>query len=159
MQDVFVLHQLVTAVKSGPLSRFGFDRVVLVGHSLGSTLTILEAATYNDVAAIVLTGITHTAGDGLNDFFSNVIPVTQDASLNMQDYSTDYYTLKVGSLGPLFFNPATSLPSIIDTSESLKTTFTLNEGTITAVTGRPARRGQNNGARPYRFWRKGHSFR
>lgn len=129
-QDVFALHQIVASVKQA-----GFARVVLLGHSLGSTFIIPEAATCHDVDAIVLTGITHTAGTGLNQFLSDIVPVAQDPALSTQDYPADYVTLKAGSLGPLFFNAATSRPSIIATNESIKTTVTLNEATIPQLLG------------------------
>jgi len=118
-QGAFALHQIVEAVSSGPLSHFGFSRVVLVGHSYGSTLSISEAATYHDVSAIVLTGVTHTPGSGVGQFAASVVPVEQDPVLAPQDYPPGYQTLKVGSLGPLFFYPATSSPMTVATSESI----------------------------------------
>ncbi len=130
MQDAFVLHQLVMEARTGALKQYGFSRVVLVGHSLGSTLIIPEAASYNDVDAVVLTGLTHTGGTGLDRFFSDIVPVTTDSVLSTQGFPADYFTLKAGELGPLFFDPATSLPSIVATNESIKTTFTLAEATI-----------------------------
>ncbi len=129
-QDVFALHQIVSAARSGQLAQYGFSRVVLVGHSLGSTLIIPEVATYNDVDAIVLTGITHTPGSGINQFFSDVIPAASDSVLSVQGYPADYFTLIPGAIRTLFYSPATSFPAIVNTNESIKVTVTLAEGTI-----------------------------
>ena len=125
-QDVSTLHQVVTAVTNGSLARFGFRRVVLVAHSYGSTISISYAAKYDDVAAVVLTGITHTPGSGINAFTTNVIPAEQDATLSSQGFPPGYLTLKAGSLGPLFFYPQTSFPSVVATNESIKGVFSPN---------------------------------
>ena len=125
-QDVFTIHQVVTAVTSGSLSQFGFRRIVLVAHSYGSTISISYAANYDDVAAIVLTGITHTPGSGVGAFAADVVPVEQDPTLGYQGFPPGYLTVKAGSLGPLFFYPETPVPSIVATNESLKGVFSPN---------------------------------
>jgi pimeloyl-ACP methyl ester carboxylesterase len=50
-----VLHDIVTAARGGALGT-KFGRVVLVGHSMGSALSVAEASEYRDVDAVVLTG-------------------------------------------------------------------------------------------------------
>src|ERR1041384_2179831 len=53
------VHQIVGALRHGAIGGIPFPKVVLVGHSLGSGVSILEAATYQDVDGVVLTGAAH----------------------------------------------------------------------------------------------------
>lgn len=53
------LHQVVGQLKAGKIGGVAIPRVILVGHSLGSVVSLLEAATYRDVSAVVLTGFSH----------------------------------------------------------------------------------------------------
>lgn len=55
------IHQVVDHLRAGRVGGVRFDRVVLVGHSLGSGVATLEAATYHDVDGVILTGTTHLA--------------------------------------------------------------------------------------------------
>lgn len=59
LADADHLHQLVGQLRAGQIGGVAVDRVVSVGHSLGSIVAIIEAATYQDVAAVVVTGMTH----------------------------------------------------------------------------------------------------
>lgn len=66
--DAFALHQVVQAIRGGiivpgfgPVGFFG-ERVELVGHSLGSLIAAIEAATYADVDGIIMSSITHVPG-------------------------------------------------------------------------------------------------
>ena len=66
----YVVHQIVQALRGGDLvvpsfGRISADRVVLVGHSLGSVISIQEAATFGDVDGVVLTGLSHTVTPAL----------------------------------------------------------------------------------------------
>ncbi len=53
------LHQIIQSLKSGELSSYGFSKIVLVGHSLGSAIVQTEAGEHSDANAIVLTGFRH----------------------------------------------------------------------------------------------------
>lgn len=52
------VHQVVTALRSGALGP-GFDKVIVGGHSLGSAIAVIEAATFHDVDGVLVTGMTH----------------------------------------------------------------------------------------------------
>jgi hypothetical protein len=54
-----VVHQVVTALHHGTVDGQRHAQVALVGHSLGSMESLIEAATYHDIIALVLTGFTH----------------------------------------------------------------------------------------------------
>ncbi|MBN6037763.1 alpha/beta fold hydrolase [Amycolatopsis sp. 195334CR] len=52
------VHHAIKAMRTGALGP-RFDKIVLVGHSLGSGTAIIEAATFRDVDGVVITGFTH----------------------------------------------------------------------------------------------------
>lgn len=53
------IHQVITKLRAGGIKHRKFDKVVWVGHSLGSSMAWDEARKYNDVDAFVLTGMSH----------------------------------------------------------------------------------------------------
>lgn len=54
------IHQIITQLRSGAGDlRHAFDRIVLVGHSLGSINAVYEQATYADADALITTGMGH----------------------------------------------------------------------------------------------------
>ncbi|MEV6924018.1 alpha/beta fold hydrolase [Dactylosporangium sp. NPDC051485] len=55
--EAFVAHQLVQQLRHDG----GFRRVMGVGHSYGSAIWMVEAASHHDVDALVLTGYLHQA--------------------------------------------------------------------------------------------------
>lgn len=48
-----VMHQVIQSVRSG------FAKVIVAGHSLGSAVAVIEAATYHDVDGVLVTGMSH----------------------------------------------------------------------------------------------------
>lgn len=58
LTEAVAVHQVVTALRSGSLGP-GFDKVIVGGHSLGSAISVIEAATYHDVDGVLVTGMTH----------------------------------------------------------------------------------------------------
>jgi len=56
------IHQIIGQLRSGAGDiRHAFQRVVLVGHSLGSINAVYEQATYSDADALITTGLGHVA--------------------------------------------------------------------------------------------------
>ncbi|GAA2821859.1 alpha/beta hydrolase [Crossiella cryophila] len=53
------VHDVVQALRAGEVGGHAFDQVVLGGHSLGSAIAIVEAATFHDVDALLVTGASH----------------------------------------------------------------------------------------------------
>jgi pimeloyl-ACP methyl ester carboxylesterase len=59
-EEASSVHQVVQKLRAGSVGGIRFSRIVLVGHSMGSGITTLEASTYHDVDGVILTGMTHS---------------------------------------------------------------------------------------------------
>jgi pimeloyl-ACP methyl ester carboxylesterase len=124
--NAFVVHQLVQGLRSGSIGRTAFQRVVLVGHSLGSITSLAEASAYGDVDGVVLTGITHalspSAGTSLQ-----FPPANQDPRFAGQDLDDDYLTTAPGTRGALFYYLPATDPRVVELDEKTKETVTTAE--------------------------------
>lgn len=79
----FTIHQVVQALRGGQMVVPGFgrvkaERVQLVGSSIGSFMSIIEASTYKDVDGVVLSSFSHRVGAGGIASFGLVIPAEED---------------------------------------------------------------------------------
>jgi pimeloyl-ACP methyl ester carboxylesterase len=119
----------VQGLRSGSIGRTAFQRVVLMGHSLGSITSLAEAGGYGDVDGVVLTGITHalspSAGTSLQFPLAN-----QDPRFAGQDLDDDYLTTAPGTRGALFYYPPVTDPRVVALDEATKETVTTAELTF-----------------------------
>lgn len=56
----YVAHQIVQGLRSGSITGIQFGKVIIVGHSLGSTAVWEEAISYADVDGVIITGAAHS---------------------------------------------------------------------------------------------------
>src|SRR5882724_2422553 len=126
--NAFVVHQLVRALRSGAIGKTAFQRVVLVGHSLGSIISLAEAGTYHDVDGVVLTGISHfsPSGASLLPYFARD---NQDPRFVGRHLDDDYLTTPPGSREASFYSaPLTDPdPRLMALDEATKETVTTAE--------------------------------
>ncbi|MFE5023365.1 alpha/beta hydrolase [Streptomyces sp. NPDC056656] len=126
------LSHLVEAARTGGLAAHAFDRVVLVGHSLGSILAGAEAAWYADVDAVVMTGhLGVDSGAKNNDarLDAGFRPVAQDPAVGHLTGLVDdaYLTPNPEHRVPMFYVPANADPEVIALDERIKGVITLAE--------------------------------
>jgi pimeloyl-ACP methyl ester carboxylesterase len=130
-QNVNVTHQLVQALRSGDIAWPGpdgsFDKVVLVGNSLGSVTSFLEASQFQDVDGLVLTGATHRPRAAAAAFLlSQLEPANQ--LFRFRHLDPGYLTTRAGSRDDLFYAPSTAFDSrVVLADELTKETVTLPE--------------------------------
>jgi pimeloyl-ACP methyl ester carboxylesterase len=116
------IHQVVDHLRAGRVGGWRSDRVVLAGHSLGSGVAILEAATYHDVDGVILTGMTHlvSALTLVKALTIHLYPVTLDPQLRKNSNDPGYLTTRPGQREPLFYATRDADPQVITTDEATK---------------------------------------
>jgi len=129
--NAYVVHQLVQALRSGDLvvpsfGRIRAQRVSLVGHSLGSVISIQEAGTYGDVDGVVLTGLSHTVTPALGDALSSLYPASFDPKFAGSGIPDGYLTSQPG-LRTVFYHAPSFDPQVLAIDEQTKETVTTSE--------------------------------
>lgn len=131
--NAHVVHQIVQALRGGNLivPSFGIvraERVVLVGHSIGSFTSVTEAATYGDVDGVVVTGAVHAIGPDVATALADFHPASLDPRFAGQNIPEGYLTSLPGRRDARYFYYAPSVdPQVIEVDEQTKETVTLAE--------------------------------
>lgn len=121
-----IAHQFVQGLRSGQFGQ-SFDRVVLVGHSLGSVIAVAEAGTYHDVDAVVLTALSHTVGTAfVTDFQASLAPAALVEPERFGGLPLGYLTT-VDNARARFFHQPNADPEVIAHDEATKETYTDGE--------------------------------
>lgn len=113
--DSFVLHQLIDWARNTQ----HFNKVDIVGHSIGSIVSLHETATYNDANRLVLTGFLHTFAPGAQAATSFLYPAVLDPQFSSQAPDPGYLTTMPGTRGTLFYS-AIANPAVIAYDEAHK---------------------------------------
>jgi len=122
------LHDAVTALRTGAVGGHPFQRVVIVGHSLGSTEAWIEAGRYHDVAAVIVTGVLHALSTtGLGALEADLYPAASDPKFAGSGLDSGYLTTVPGTRESLFYDPATTNPAVVAADEATKDTTTATE--------------------------------
>jgi len=116
------VHQVVQRMRTQ------FQKVLVGGHSLGSVVTIVEAATYRDVDGVLITGMTNQ-WDYLKALpaIASSIPVTLDPQLGRLGLDPGYLTTVPGSRYTSFHKPGQLNSAVVDYDESTKDVFATGE--------------------------------
>jgi pimeloyl-ACP methyl ester carboxylesterase len=115
----FVAHQVVQGLRSGTISGVPFGKVIIVGHSLGSTAVWEEAITYSDVDGVIVTGAAHS----VTTQFLNanaLYPAVDDPKFARSGLDNGYLTTKPGVRSTLFYSAPDYDPAIIARDEARK---------------------------------------
>ena len=121
--DAFIIHEIVQDLRSGSIGSQQFARVLLVGHSLGSAMSWIEAGTYHDVDGVIISGMTHHLNNTkLADVFSSLYPAALDPRFSGDGYGLEYITTRSGTRGSDFYYQPGADPHVIATDEATKET-------------------------------------
>jgi pimeloyl-ACP methyl ester carboxylesterase len=132
--DAYVVHQLVQGLRNGTIgrvagARVAFQRVILMGHSLGSIAALAEASTYWDVDGVVLTGFSHAVPTV--DFASQVLPFFEPANRDPRfagrNLDSNHLTTAPGTRGALFYYLPLTDSNVVALDEQTKETITTSE--------------------------------
>jgi pimeloyl-ACP methyl ester carboxylesterase len=135
--EAWAVHQVVQHLRAGEVGTT-FGKVVLVGHSLGSTVSQVEASAYHDVDAVVLSDWLHTPyWVGTPGVIVGTLEPAQLVS-SLADRPLGYLTTLPGARG-MFYHADDTDPNVIAHDEATKDTGTDGEElTIVAPTLDPA---------------------
>jgi pimeloyl-ACP methyl ester carboxylesterase len=127
----YVVHQIVQALRGGDLvvpsfGRMRAERVALVGHSLGSVISMQEAGTYGDVDGVVLTGVSHNVTPVLGDILASLYPANLDPHFAGRDIPDGYLTSLPG-LRSIFYQAPFFDPQVVAVDDQNKETVTVAE--------------------------------
>lgn len=108
------MHQVVQAVRP----RFG--KVVIAGHSLGSAIAIIEAATYRDVDAVLVTAMGHRLNAlGLAPIAATFVPAALDPAFVGRSLDPGYLTTMPGTRYSLH-SPGPNITAAVSFDEATK---------------------------------------
>nr|WP_245373519.1 alpha/beta fold hydrolase [Crossiella equi] len=116
------LHQVITHLRKGTVGGRPFQKVVIVGHSVGSGIVAAEAAKYKDVDGVILTGMTHLPALpvlGLGAALG-IGPALLDPVLGKRGTDPLWFATRPGARGPLFYHAPNADPKAIKADEDTK---------------------------------------
>jgi pimeloyl-ACP methyl ester carboxylesterase len=122
------VHQVIQALRAGQLGGTAFGTVVLGGHSLGSLISIWEAATFHDVDGVLLTGVSHHLNlANTVDFLASMTPADLQPGFASYGLDAGYLTTDPGTREQLFDAPDNPDPNVAATDEATKSVFSVAE--------------------------------
>ena len=98
--------------------------MILVGHSLGLGISVIEAATYNDVNAVILSGFASAINQTSFQTMSAAVEEAERRPPNFVNLPSGYETTEPGTRRELFYNAPDADPNVIALDELLKQTMT-----------------------------------
>lgn len=113
--QALTVHQVVSSLRAS------FGTVLLVGHSVGSAVALIETSLYNDADALALTALTHRVSpEALASALAvDVRPVTVDPGRLASEYDPGYLTTVPGRRAALFYGPHPN-PAMLAYDEATK---------------------------------------
>ena len=115
----FVTHQLVQMLRGGKIGGFHFDRVILNGHSMGALTAENEAANYDDIDGLIVTGIGHNFNLAPN-LLTIFVPAATDPKFIGQPALASYLTSRPGGRIDVFVAPGSYDPDIASYEEGIE---------------------------------------
>lgn len=120
--EAAVVHQVIQAVRSG-VQGPGFAKVILAGHSFGSGTASIEAGTFHDVDAVLVTGLAHRLNlAGTSAVFAATYPALLDPRFAAGGYDPGYLTTVPGSRYSIFHAPGPEVAGAVAFDEATKDT-------------------------------------
>jgi pimeloyl-ACP methyl ester carboxylesterase len=132
--QALAVHEVIQALRAGQVGGQSFARVVIGAHSLGSAITVYEAATYHDVDAVLLTGISHSLNAAnIALFLAKTVPAPLDPKFAGSTLGVGYLTTDPGTREEEFDAPDNPDPGVVATDEETKDVFSLTEAPDTVA--------------------------
>ncbi len=124
--NAYVIHQIIQALLVGQIGDVPFKHVILMGHSLGSSIALYIAEQYpDDVNGVILTGFLHE-GVMSKRALSLLYPADQDPRFNQLKLGANYNTSVPGKR-TIFYHLPNADKAVIKVDEETKETITNGE--------------------------------
>jgi len=108
------VHQVVQVMRPE------FDKVMLAGHSLGSAISVIEAATYHDVDGVLVTAMGHHINAlGLAPIAATFVPANLDPAFSGRALDPGYLTTMAGTRYALH-QPGPNIAAAVSFDEATK---------------------------------------
>ncbi|HET7017392.1 MAG TPA: alpha/beta hydrolase [Streptosporangiaceae bacterium] len=130
--DAYVLHQIVAWLRGTR----GYGQVNLVGHSLGSVISVQEAGRYHDVNRVVVTGLLQVPDVGIHfvtTLESLLYPAATDPQFTGSQLDAGYLTTIPGDRAADFYSGSAD-PAVISYDEAHKDVVASTDLTTLATT-------------------------
>ncbi|MFI6041897.1 alpha/beta hydrolase [Nocardia sp. NPDC051321] len=125
--DAEGVHTAVQALRNGLAGLGPFETVVLGGNALGSGVSVLESATYQDVDGVLLTGYSHVVDPLVAlDSAKTFRHAPDDPAFRGSEAGWLTLAMEAPEAVRNFFGPHDD-PAVIETSERTKDRFSLTE--------------------------------
>jgi pimeloyl-ACP methyl ester carboxylesterase len=121
--DAFAVHQVIQHLRS----HHGMREVNLVSHSFGSMISVLETALYHDADRVVLTGMLHALGPGVQTSPPDFYPANLDPQFTGIGYDSGWLTTLPGTRSSLFYYAKTADPAVIAYDEAHKSVISATQ--------------------------------
>jgi pimeloyl-ACP methyl ester carboxylesterase len=128
------VEHVVAAVRRGELEQ-SFEKVLLVGHSMGSLVSLELAARSREIDGLLLSGFSHSLGpDGFTRLTSHVVSALADPVVKDRIPAGDAGYLSVMGGRPIFYDGDAD-PALIEADEATRSEMSgsLNAGEYMAV--------------------------
>lgn len=122
----YVAHQIVQGLRSGSITGIQFGKVIIVGHSLGSTAVWEEAISYADVDGVIITGAAHSITTKFLTAHA-LYPAVDDPKFATSGLDAGYLTTVPGVRSTLFYSFPDYDPAIVPIDEARKDVVSASE--------------------------------
>ncbi|MCF6439117.1 alpha/beta hydrolase [Pseudoalteromonas luteoviolacea] len=128
-----VVHQVIQALRAEDNEHTRFEKIIAVGHSLGSMIAIELAARHpDDLDGLILSGFLHNLNPNFFELAQNAYhPATLDEKFLGQFPHHDYFTTVPDKRAALFYHSQTAEPQVIIMDELTKDTSSIGETAFT----------------------------
>ena len=136
----YVLSQLMADLKTGAYGGQAFQKVILVGHSIGSAIVIDEASdsTLARPNGVILSGFLHFLDEAkLTLFLTDLHPALLDPDPRLNHLLPGYLTTVPGTRGQIFYDLSNADPNVLAEDEATKEPVAESEVVTTFTTIAP----------------------
>lgn len=123
------IHEVVQQLRDGRIGGKKFSKALLAGHSMGSAIANLEAATYHDVDALLVTSLGHKANpQGIGAVAGASYSPNSDPLLRLRHlYDDGYATTRPGTRRSVYYANQSIDPVVLAVDEATKDANAVSE--------------------------------